>query len=179
MYVRLLGLLPLLASCSLINSYDDVIEGGAGAGNAGGGEPTTTTGTETTSTGMGGDNSGGGGGAPVAPLDCQLVVLPDEVTNLGGEPQGQRTFRDRGFAWQSSGDRIRMAVMVGDEIRGYEIATTSGTLTGQSWVLDNVDDMIDSRRVGDGGRRIAAPMSCTSCLTATCWPTRWPSTLSP
>jgi hypothetical protein len=153
-YVRLLGLFPLLASCSLINSYDDVVEGGAGAGNAGGGDPSTTntTGTETTtSTGMGGDNTGGGGGAPVTPLDCQLVVLPDEVTNLASAPQGQRTFRDRGFAWQSSGDRIRMAAMVGDEIRGFEIATTSGTLTGQSWVIDNVDDMIDSKRAGNDG----------------------------
>lgn len=148
-YVRLLGLLPLLASCSLINSYDDVIEGGAGAGN-GGGDPSTTNATttgSTTSTGMGGDNSGGGGGANVTPLECQLVGLPDELFNLGGEPQGFRTFQDRGFAWQPNGDRLRFVTMVGDELRGYEVVTTSGALSGPPWVLPGVDDMIDAREM--------------------------------
>ncbi|NUO47857.1 MAG: hypothetical protein HOV80_03265 [Polyangiaceae bacterium] len=147
MYVRLLGLLPLLASCSLINSYDDVVEGGAGAGNAGGGEPTTTTtgtGTGTTSTGMGGDNTGGGGGPEVAPLDCQLVGLPDQVVTLQAEVGQKRTFRDRGFAWQPNGDRLRFVALVDDELRGYEVATSSGQING-TWVLPDVDDMIDAR----------------------------------
>jgi hypothetical protein len=76
-----------------------------------------------------------------------LVGLPDEILNLGGEPQGYRTFRDRGLAWQPNSDRVRIVTMVGDELRGYEVITTSGSLSGPPWVLPDVDDIIDVRRM--------------------------------
>ncbi len=148
MYARLLGLAPVLASCSLINAYDDVKTDGAGGagGSTGTVDPTTSTGT--TSAGGGSTGGGGEGGSMVPPLACTPGTA-SVVLDLATEPAGNRTMRDRGLAHQPFGNTVRVFYQSGQTLRGVDINTGGPSVQGTYFSMPNVADIVAAKEIGN------------------------------
>lgn len=149
-----LSLALLLAGCSLINAYDEVVSsggGGAGAGPAGGGgagsggDPTTGGG----GGGVGGLGGQGGQGGSAPPLlSCVVDGTPVEIDELSGAVGFARSYQFGGTIHQLNGDNGVVAVQNGDTVRVLAVDLQAGAVTQEQSFPNR--QILFSRPMNDG-----------------------------